>query len=78
MHNGRRESLRIRENDLDSHEKIDRFVREIRRQGYNMYRIHMPNMSLGNLEQGEVKLKPAELDLLDYLVSALKKTGFTS
>lgn len=75
MHNGRRESLRIRENDLDSHEKIDRFVREIRRQGYNMYRIHMPNMSLGNLEQGEVKLKPAELDLLDYLVSALKKNG---
>ena len=75
MHDGKRQRLTIREDDLDSHEKIDRFVREIRRQGYNMYRIHMPNMALGNLEQGKVKLKPEELDLLDYLVGALKRNG---
>ena len=59
--------------NFDTREKIDAFIDEMARQGYNMFRIHMPNTRIGGMENGEIKLKADELDRIDYFIAGCRK-----
>jgi Beta-galactosidase len=62
----------VMESNFDTHEKIDAFVDELHRQGYNMFRIHCTNSIVGEMDGGKIKLNSKRLDMIDYLIAKLK------
>lgn len=60
---------------LNTHEKIEAYVRQLRRGGYNMVRIHYLDEVLCDGSEEDYDFNPEMLDLFDYLVCELGKNG---
>ncbi len=60
---------------LDTHEKIAAYVRQLRRAGYNMTRTHFLDTLLVMKSKGDFEFSPAILDSFDYFVYCMKENG---
>lgn len=64
----------MHENNFDSHERIDVFIQEAVRQGYNMLRFHGFNgQGMIRWKDGEFEIDRKQLELFDYLVAKCKE-----
>ncbi len=57
------------------HAELDEFVREVRRNGYNMIRTHFLDSALMEGATEPLQFNPRVLDRFDYLIAAMKKNG---
>ncbi len=65
----------VAESQLDSKDKIERYVRQMRLQGYNMTRSHFLDAFLCEDSGKNDIIDPKKLDLFFYYVSKLKENG---
>ncbi len=64
----------MHENNFDSHDRIDAFIREAVRHGYNMLRFHSFNVKgMLRWRDGEFEIDEKQLDLFDYLIAKCKE-----
>ena len=54
---------------------IDIFVKELRKNGYNMVRTHFLDHNMIGGKMKDLDFDPADLDLFDYMVFAMKENG---
>lgn len=54
---------------------IDIFVKELRKNGYNMVRTHFLDHNMIGGKEKELDFNPADLDLFDYMIFAMKENG---
>ncbi len=60
---------------FQSKEDIDLYMREIRKNGYNMIRTHFFDAKLMRNAKFDLDFSPADLDLFDYMIFSMKKHG---
>lgn len=58
-----------------SHQKADRYARQLARHGYNIARFHFLDASLMAGQERDFDFKPEVLDRIHYLMAALKREG---
>ena len=63
--------------NINTHEEIDRYVAELKKQGYNAIRWRFAMKGKGEFE-APYKLKPLNRDLYDYFLHALGREGIYS
>ncbi len=68
-------NLRRSSKMLDSREKIERYARELRANGYNMLRFHFLDVALSLGAPADGEFLPDVLERFEYLVYCLKQNG---
>lgn len=61
--------------DFQDHQTIKKLVKEIRKSGYNMVRIHFPEILLMEQSKQALEFNPRALDHFDYFIFCLKENG---
>lgn len=65
----------LESSDAEFRAKADRYAAAVRRQGYNLYRMHGLDSDIMQRTNTDMEFSPHCLDRWDYLISAFKKQG---